>query len=377
MAAEVVSPSSPGFWSRLGCLVLAPRLLARRDLQRRDGKAGDDLLSLVALAIVVNGASTLVRAASALAAGRTNAALHQLASTVRAVLPLVVVWAVATALLWAFTRSAGKRATGELAARVTSLVVVASLVLRWPVSLLPPSPSRYVLESLPWALGALWFGLVLREALEPLPEPLPELSIDTRSDTPAPDFALPRQALLAGGVLGVLLFCIAATQLFSAHATDDPGITARKGSPAPPIDQPLLGTGQPLLGTGQPPLGTGRFTLVSQQGHPVVLSFWATWCGPCLQELPVLEKIYRQRGSDAPPIYLINVDEPGPERERAVQSIKARLQLTMPIVLDDGSAGRDYSINTIPSIAKIDAQGTLAVLFDRPLDEADLRDLLR
>ncbi len=369
-------PTGPGFWSRLGGLVVAPRLLARRDLQRRDGKAGDDLISLVALAIVVNGAAALVRAASALAAGRTNAALHQLASTVRAVLPLAIVWAVATTLLWAFTRSAGRRATGELGARVTSVVVVASLVLRWPVSLLAPSPLRYVLESLPWALGALWFGLLLREALEPLPEVLPKPSTDTKPDSHEPIVALPRRTLLAGGVLGVLLFGVAATQL-SAHTSDDSGITARKGAPAPPIDQPLLDAGQPLLEAGQPLLDAGRFTLASQSGHPVVLSFWATWCGPCLEELPVLEKIYRQRASDAPPVYLINLDQAGPDRDRAVRAVKARLQLTMPIVLDDGTAGRDYSINTIPSIAKVDAQGTLAVLFDRPLDEADLRDLLR
>ena len=345
----------PGFWARTGALFTQPRLLARRDLDRRDGTAGDDLIVLAVLAILFDGAPAIVRSVLAFAGGRTNGGLHQVSTALRGAIPIVAVWGIVSLLLWLFTFRVGRRAVGELGARVASGLVLASSFVGLIVSRLPPSPVRYTVESLPWAVGALLFGLILREAIEPLVEPPPVFLVSSVARWTG--FAM---ALLLS-LVGFLRFEAAVRGLGDAVE-----ITARKGASAPDIDLPLL--------------GGGRVSLSALKGQPVVLSFWATWCGPCLAELPTLQKIYAARtpGEKGPPlVYLVNVDEPGPNRDDAVRAVQSRLQLTMPIALDDGKAGHDYSISTIPSIARIDRDGTLGQLFDRSLDESDLRDLLR
>ncbi len=334
--------------ARLGALLTSPRRLARRDLEAQDGKAGDDLILLALVALVLDGSLFVVRAASALAAGLTSTALHALASVVRPVVPLVGGWALASLAFLLFTLREPRRAAVELGARVIASLVLVSLLVAPLVELLVPSLLRTLVQSLPFAVALVVFGFVLHEALEREP-----------SRAPAP------RAFVAGGVLVLL---IAATGLFLfdhalvAASGDQPPVS--RGAMAPNIDLPLLQPG-------------ARLKLVSLRGTPVILSFWATWCGPCLAELPVLERLQKQRSDDAPPIFLVNVDEPGPERERAVRGVVQRLGLTMPVVLDDGSAGTAYAVEVIPTLVRVGADGKIEHRWDRPLEESTLRDALR
>ena len=55
-------------------------------------------------------------------------------------------------------------------------------------------------------------------------------------------------------------------------------VATPRGSLAPSVEEPLL--------------GGGRFRLADERGHPVVLVFWAPWCGPCRQELPGVERVF-------------------------------------------------------------------------------------
>ena len=96
-----------------------------------------------------------------------------------------------------------------------------------------------------------------------------------------------------------------------------------------------------------------------------------------MKELPSVEKVYRARGPGAPLFYAVNVDEPGPEREPAVKAVQARLGLTLPIALDDGAAAQAYSVQSIPTLVRIDAAGKIEQLFERPLDEAELADVMK
>ncbi len=354
MAADAVpAPSDGGFFARTGALVVAPRRLARRDLARRDGKAGDDLIVLVVVALLVDGAPQLARAAAALAAGRVNTALHRLLDVLRLAVPLIVLWLLVAALFLVFTWRAARRAPGELAARVVAGVVLGSLALGPFVDLVPDEALRFAAASVPWAVGAVLFGLVLREAFE-----------DPTATVAAP---LPR-ARLATVILLAALGVGAAVRVHGAWraAERDPAITARRDAAAPPIDLPLLG-------------GAGRLELAALRGRPVIVTFWATWCAPCIEELPVLDRLYRARAAagGGPHVYAVNVDEPGPDRETRVQRTVERLHLALPVALDDGRAGAAYSVATIPMLVRIDEGGRVREVFDRPLDEAGLRDALR
>jgi peroxiredoxin len=77
----------------------------------------------------------------------------------------------------------------------------------------------------------------------------------------------------------------------------------------------------------------GQFTLSDHVGKEViVLSFWATWCKPCLAELPHLDLLYQAEKENGLTIVAISMDEPTSQAE--VAPTASRLGLTMPVLLD-------------------------------------------
>ncbi|NMB75770.1 MAG: TlpA family protein disulfide reductase [Myxococcales bacterium] len=78
-----------------------------------------------------------------------------------------------------------------------------------------------------------------------------------------------------------------------------------------------------------------RVRLSEHQGKVILLSFWATWCEPCQNELPQLGKIWERHRSRGFELLSINVDPP--DAENAVREIAGRLKLEFPVLLD--SAG--------------------------------------
>jgi hypothetical protein len=72
----------------------------------------------------------------------------------------------------------------------------------------------------------------------------------------------------------------------------------------------------------------GELALSSLRGKPLVLNFWATWCAPCLKELPDLERFYQQHTQLGWQVVGIAVDAPS-----AVRSFIARQPLSFPVGL--------------------------------------------
>ena len=101
------------------------------------------------------------------------------------------------------------------------------------------------------------------------------------------------------------------------------------------------------------------FKLHDQRGKPVFLNFWATWCGPCLVEMPDMEKLQQAMG-DQILIVGIDIQEPLPHVQRFVRFYK----YTWTFVLDSsGDVSIGYGVSAIPTSIFIDAKGVIVRKF--------------
>jgi peroxiredoxin len=130
------------------------------------------------------------------------------------------------------------------------------------------------------------------------------------------------------------------------------------------------------------PLGGGDdVDLASLQGRLVVLNFWATWCPPCVQEMPSLDSLHRALASDGLTVVAVSVDEDPGALRRFVDS-KA---LGLLVLRDPGGrrAWAAYGVEGYPMTFVIGPDGVVRERYDGPTEWdtpgalAHFRELLR
>jgi thiol-disulfide isomerase/thioredoxin len=133
---------------------------------------------------------------------------------------------------------------------------------------------------------------------------------------------------------------------------------AQTGSQAPEIDLPTL-AGTPMK-------------LSALRGHPVVVTFWGTWCPPCREEFPRLVAAYEKYRADGLEIVAVNQRD----QELSVKDVKAfsdSFAVPFPIALDvRGRSRRVYRLVGLPTTVFIDAAGTIKQLQPGPVSEEQL-----
>jgi thiol-disulfide isomerase/thioredoxin len=142
----------------------------------------------------------------------------------------------------------------------------------------------------------------------------------------------------------------------------------------------------PALGTVAPDfkvhnLVTGEdVTLSSQQGKVVILTFWASWCGPCKRELPILENAQRAVGKDKLVVFAVSHRDK-PEAIAAIKKAAANWQINVMTDRNDHVA-RLYAVSAIPHLFMIGRDGKVVANHlgygDRTIDEliADINGAL-
>jgi thiol-disulfide isomerase/thioredoxin len=91
-------------------------------------------------------------------------------------------------------------------------------------------------------------------------------------------------------------------------------------------------------------------------GRPVLLNFWATWCGPCKREIPFLEEIYTGWTDTGLVIYTVNMGE-DPD---TVKAFMTENKMALPVIFDPNKQiSRLYGITAIPTTYFIDADGII------------------
>ena len=131
---------------------------------------------------------------------------------------------------------------------------------------------------------------------------------------------------------------------------------------------------KPVADFTLPTLDGQKLKFSSTRGKVVLVSFWATWCGPCKQELPLLNTVSEKYASQGLMVLSINTDSSKTSAD--VRRVVKAKGLTLPILLDaDGAvSGRLNPGNAMPLTIYIDRAGLVAHTHEgfQPGDEKDI-----
>ncbi len=133
---------------------------------------------------------------------------------------------------------------------------------------------------------------------------------------------------------------------------------APKSSGSAGLESSLVGKAAPDFELDM--LNGDHFRLSDHKGKTVVLDFWATWCGPCLQTIPHVAQLHRDSKVATRKAVAVNLEET-PEQ---IQALLKRLKLEIPVALDrDGAIAARYGVSAIPQTLIIDREGKVVCHF--------------
>jgi cytochrome c biogenesis protein CcmG/thiol:disulfide interchange protein DsbE len=172
-----------------------------------------------------------------------------------------------------------------------------------------------------------------------------------------------RRIAWTGVAIGVALFLVFI--LFKAFGTNPHQVPFKlAGQPAPAFSLRRLDNGE-------------KVNLASLRGKPIVMNFWATWCGPCRMEHPVLEWGHQKFGKDVHFLGVVFEDT-----EENARNFLASSPSTFPQLVDPSSGmSVDYGVAGVPETYFIDAQGKILSKYAMPIEpetlEAKVREIIQ
>jgi len=141
-----------------------------------------------------------------------------------------------------------------------------------------------------------------------------------------------------------------------------------KDSPFNPSGKPLLGKSVPAPDFTFPGLDGKKVSLADYKGKVVLLNIWATWCAPCVAEMPSMEKLYQELKDEDFVLLAVSVDETGTE---AVAPFMKKHKLGFPVLLDTvGDIKSLYQVTGIPESFIIGKDGIIIEKIIGPRDWA-------
>ncbi len=160
-------------------------------------------------------------------------------------------------------------------------------------------------------------------------------------------------AILCGISLIVLAVC------FNIRPRTDKGLDSNTETGNPDNIPPVQAEGDTAPDFTAELAGGGTFTLSKQNNKVVLLNFWATWCGPCVREMPAFERLQADYG-DRVAILAVN----SMEQTKTVDQFIEQTGYTFPIAYDEtGAIGRNFPTDGIPYTLVIGKDGIVKYIF--------------
>ncbi len=156
-----------------------------------------------------------------------------------------------------------------------------------------------------------------------------------------------------GGILAAMAVTLLVLSIFDVGVGGE-RLRAKEGDPMLPIQVRSL-EGDPVV-----------YTAGDSKGQVLLLDFWATWCPPCVAEMPILAAIHEAHADDSGVRLLsINGDTAASTEAQArlVRRFLKERGLDVPIVLDDGRTQSTWGIQSYPTLVVVGADGRIAKIF--------------
>ncbi len=168
-------------------------------------------------------------------------------------------------------------------------------------------------------------------------------------------------------VLGLLFGFAGLPRLFQgAHAE-------RIGKAAPDFSLPVLANAPDLKAPGP---SRGSLSLSELKGQAILLDYWATWCGPCQAEAPVVDRIFRRYKEQGLVVLGISIDKPD-DAAGIVPWVQRRgLSFTILHDIDDKGA-RAFDVQNIPTLVLISREGKVLAIRSGVTSDDDLDRLVK
>lgn len=113
-------------------------------------------------------------------------------------------------------------------------------------------------------------------------------------------------------------------------------------------------------------------TLADFKGKPVLLNFWASWCGPCASEMPDIQASWEENGNDVA-FVIVNMTGMSGETEQSAKAFLAENNYTFPCYFDaNNSAASAFGVSSIPQTYLINAEGDIIGAYMGAMDASVL-----